>query len=200
MSTATSAATVRRLVSSASAALLLVALVVGSAAASAAAHDRLVTSTPADGATTDVPTAVQLQFDAAVAEDFSTVVVTGPDGQMRSTGEAAVSGTDVRQAVSAGPAGTWTADYRVVSSDGHPITGRIAFTVTTADQAARPAPAPQPDPTAAPGPAEDAGAGEGAPRTAGENALLFLIVAVVLVPFALLASFAVRRVRQAEQR
>ena len=198
MPTATSAH-VRRLLLGL--ALVAPALLLGFAAP-AAAHDRLVSSTPAEAAAlSEGPGTVVLQFDAAVAEGFSTVAVTGPDGASYSVGAPTTAGSEVRQAVLPGPAGTWTAAYRVVSSDGHPITGSLAFTVAGAPAA------PPSSPSASAGPltqADDVQVDPPveavAPRTTGENLLLVLVVAVLAVPFVLLAVAGARRVRQAERR
>ena len=100
----------------------------------AMAHDVLTRTSPANGATVETsPANVEFEFDAEVKPSFATVVVTGPDGQRWDTGEAAVDGLVVRAAVkSSAPAGAYTAAYRVVSSDSHPITGSIKYTVKTA--------------------------------------------------------------------
>lgn len=112
---------------------LLAAVLLGAfapllAAAPAAAHAGLTGSTPEDGAVLAAPPAeVRLTFSEAVREP-AYVVVTAPDGT-RSPGEAVVEGADAVQELPEGGAGGWTIAYRVVSADGHPITGELSFTV-----------------------------------------------------------------------
>jgi copper resistance protein C len=97
----------------------------------AAAHTGLQSSAPADGeALTSAPDTVTLTFATAVASEFAQVAVTGPDGQSITTGEAAVEGAVVRQPVSPGGDGTYAVAYRVVSDDGHPVSGELSFTLT----------------------------------------------------------------------
>lgn len=100
----------------------------------ALAHDVLTRTSPADGAAVEKsPAIVEFEFDAEVKPSFATVVIKGPDGQRWDTGEATVVGLVVRAPVKASaPAGAYTAAYRVVSSDSHPITGSIKYTVRTA--------------------------------------------------------------------
>ncbi|QCX26358.1 copper resistance CopC family protein [Nocardioides jishulii] len=108
--------------------LVTVAMALG--AAPAQAHAGLTGSTPEDGATlTELPAEVVLTFSEQVSGP-ATVVVTGPDGGGLQTGEAEVDGDEVRQAVERGQAGgAYTIAYRVISSDGHPITGQVRFTL-----------------------------------------------------------------------
>ncbi|GAA3294798.1 copper resistance protein CopC [Dactylosporangium vinaceum] len=128
-------------------------LVVLAPATPAWAHSKLLSSDPADGATVSTPlTAVSLTFNEGVQQQFSTVVVTGADGQSYVDGTPRVVDRTLSQAVRALPAGEVTVAWRTVSADGHPVEGRFAFTNATPG-AASPAPA------AAPGPAADAGPG-----------------------------------------
>jgi methionine-rich copper-binding protein CopC len=134
----------RRIVMSA-AAVLLGALVT-LAPVPAWAHAGLESSSPAAGQRLDaLPSEVSFTF----SEDLATpayVVVTAPDGTSLTSGDPVVEGTTLKQAVSAGPPGDYSMAYRAISSDGHPVTGEISFTVgaastppTTAPTAARPA-------------------------------------------------------------
>ena len=104
-------------------------------AAPAKAHDRLVRVDPAAGARTErAPAQVQLVFDQAVGRRFATVVVTGPDGADLAAGPArVVDGTVTQPLDPTGPSGAYTVAYRVVSADGHPVTGTSTYTVTAAD-------------------------------------------------------------------
>jgi hypothetical protein len=59
-------------------------------------------------------------------------VVKGPDGSTISDGDAAILDNTVTQAVTPpGEVGRYTMSFRVVSDDGHPVTGKLSFTVTS---------------------------------------------------------------------
>jgi hypothetical protein len=99
----------------------------------AVAHTELRTADPADGADlARAPSQVTLTFGEAVTEP-AYVVVTAPDGSRVEDGAAAVADATVRQPLDAvspqAQAGGWTVAYRVVSVDGHAVTGELAFTV-----------------------------------------------------------------------
>lgn len=96
----------------------------------AQAHAGLTGSNPEDGATlTELPDEVVLTFGDAVAKPV-TVIVTDPEGTGLQTGDARVAGTEVSQEIEPGQtAGLHTIAYRVISSDGHPITGQVRFTL-----------------------------------------------------------------------
>ncbi|MCA1781629.1 MAG: copper resistance protein CopC [Dermatophilaceae bacterium] len=107
-------------------ALLLVA---GLIAPAAFAHAQLLGSDPADGATLATTDQVVLTFNEDINPDFVQVVVTGPDGVIP-TDEATVEGGVLTQALTPTSSGEYSLAYRVVSADGHPISGRIGFTLT----------------------------------------------------------------------
>jgi copper resistance protein C len=128
----------------AAAALGGVALLLG--AAPAAAHNTLSGSTPADDSTvTDPVTEVVLEFDQAVQSDFAQAAVLGADQTPYGSGEPVVDGRTVTQAVEPLPDGRFDVSYRVVSADGHPVSGTVSFTVT-----GQAAPPPVETPTAEP--------------------------------------------------
>jgi len=103
------------------------AIGIGSVGA-ASAHNVLIASNPPEGATlTTVPTSVTFTFDQPVQNFDPVVSLIGPDGRQYAAGAPAVSGNTVTGAVTAGPAGAYTAGYRVVSADGHPVTGEVHF-------------------------------------------------------------------------
>ena len=118
---------------------LLLALLIGVCgavlpAAPASAHTALSGSNPSEGARVVRPLAVvALAFNRAVGPDLARVVVTGPDGRDVALGAARVSGVTVTQVVGrlAVP-GRYVVAYRVLADDGHPITGRLAFTASGA--------------------------------------------------------------------
>ncbi|MBE3014206.1 copper resistance protein CopC [Microbispora sp. NEAU-D428] len=111
---------------------LLALLSVMLVATPARAHDVLVASDPKDGAVLDaVPASVTLTFDQAVRRDFARIAVTGPDGAHYEQGEITVDGRNVSVGVRPGtPAGAYAIGYRIVSNDGHPVTGAVKFSVT----------------------------------------------------------------------
>lgn len=126
----------RRLIGVAALAAAPVAGLALYAAPAAVAHDQLVSSTPADGATVDAPlTAVELMFSNAISTEFAQVAVTDADGAEHQDGDPEVVGDTLTQAVRELPDGAYTIAWRVVSSDGHPISGTIAFTVAGAGPA-----------------------------------------------------------------
>ncbi|MBP2707020.1 copper resistance protein CopC [Microbispora sp. RL4-1S] len=99
-------------------------------AAPAQAHNVLVGSDPKDGARlTAAPARVTLTFDQAVRRDFARIAVTGPDGAHYEQGDVGVSGDDVFIGLRAGASGTYQIGYRIVSNDGHPVTGTLTYTV-----------------------------------------------------------------------
>jgi methionine-rich copper-binding protein CopC len=135
-----------------------IALLLG--AAPAFAHTRLESSNPADGSKLDsVPATISLTFNEAVQSEFATLKVVGPDGTEYQTGAVSAANGQVSTAVSPlGPAGAYQVGYRVVSDDGHPVQGKLSFTLTTpgpaaAAPAATVSAAPVAAPVAAPAPA-----------------------------------------------
>jgi methionine-rich copper-binding protein CopC len=109
------------------------AAVVGSviSAAPASAHVALVRITPDAGAQlTKAPTEVVLQFDAPVNPTFATVAVNTAAGLTVVRGRPTVQGTKVTQRLSPDMAsGDYRVAYRVVSDDGHPLSGDSTFTL-----------------------------------------------------------------------
>jgi methionine-rich copper-binding protein CopC len=126
-------------------------------AAPASAHAALVKATPADGARlSSAPSQVVLQFDDPISTSFATLVVTGPDGHDVTTGKPTVSGSTVTGELEGGLAsGAYRTAFRVVSDDGHPVSGQLRFTLQlpataspSASSSAGPGtPSAQPSPT-----------------------------------------------------
>ncbi len=109
----------------------------------AAAHTALVSSDPAEGATvTTVPATVTLSFSEDINPAFATVVINGSDGRNWVTEAAQVAGFQVRVAMQPdAPAGAdYTVAYRVVSADGHPVSGSFTFTIASAPNAVQTSP------------------------------------------------------------
>lgn len=111
-------------------AVVALALALASIATPAWAHASLVSSTPAAGERFDErPAAVGLEFSEAMSTP-AYVVVTAPDGQRADEGEVRVEDRDVVVDLADGDGeGTYSVAFRVVSVDGHPVTGRFSFVV-----------------------------------------------------------------------
>jgi methionine-rich copper-binding protein CopC len=105
----------------------------------AQAHDELLFATPAQGATvTQVPSKVVLHFEEPPAPGFTQITVTGPDGTNLDAGPLRAVGAVLTQALKpSDEIGGYTLTYRVVSDDGHPVSGRITFTVAAAGRTAK---------------------------------------------------------------
>ncbi|MEU8630856.1 copper resistance CopC family protein [Amycolatopsis sp. NPDC048633] len=116
-------------------ALALTVVAVLGTATPALAHNVLISSDPADGSSVAAgPQKVSLTFDQYVqGADVNQIAVTGPGGGQWAEGPISV----VNNVISAplrplGPAGKYTIGYRVLSADGHPVTGELTFTLTAA--------------------------------------------------------------------
>lgn len=146
-------------------------------AGSAAAHNTLVSADPADGARLAAgPERITLTFDQPVNTGFTTVTVTGPDRTNWRVGQPTVSGNTVTTPVDPlGPAGEYLIGYRIVSADGHPVSGSVSFRLTTAGTG-----------TPAPPASDDAGNGDGA-AGAGPAAWVWVAGAVLLLAGGVLA-------------
>ena len=98
----------------------------------ASAHAALVKITPGAGAQlTAAPTEVVLEFDEPMSATFATVVVTTAGGVTVARGKPTVLGAKMRQALTPDLAsGGYRVAYRVVSADGHSLSGESNFTLT----------------------------------------------------------------------
>ncbi len=134
---------------------------VGLAVQPAFAHDRLLEADPADGASVSAEEfrAVTLSYSAEPLDLGNQVVVKDSKGEVLFEGEPKVEGVKAVAELEKAPApGEVTVQWRVVSSDGHPISGSLKYTVTGGDEAGN-------DPSEA----TDAG-GDGAPASDGGSA------------------------------
>ncbi|MFB4285429.1 copper resistance protein CopC [Nonomuraea sp. MTCD27] len=111
--------------------LLLACAAVGVAYSPAQAHNVLIGSDPKDGATLAAsPERVTLVFDQAVRQGYASVGVTGADGSAWADGSAVVAAERVSVKVKPLPAGgSYVVGYRILSADGHPVTGKIRFSL-----------------------------------------------------------------------
>lgn len=191
-------------------ALLLAALL--ALPAPAQAHDTLLSSDPEDGATLETsPEEIALTYSADILEVSPLVRITDESGtelaEIVPTVEGHVATATLTEPL---PAGTHTVQWRVVSSDGHPIEGTFTLTVEQ-----DPAEVAEPsdgggDDAAATGAAEasDAGgaeqtatSGDEEPETASESeedaglgmGALIIALAVVIVGAGAAVFFIVRR-------
>jgi hypothetical protein len=148
----TVATTVATAVAAVVAAVLAAVALAVLAAPAALAHDEVVEVLPASGETVPAaPDRVELVLSAPAQELGTQVLVTGADGALVSEGPVELRGTTVVQPLRADlPAGTYGVQWRVTSSDGHPVTGGSTFTVAA-------------PPVSAPAPAADAGSPAGTP-------------------------------------
>jgi hypothetical protein len=112
-------------------ALLTVLLVTPGGAAWA--HDELIGSDPEDGATLDgAPGAITLTFSGPISDLGVQVVLQDSSGGALTEGGPRVEGTEVEQDLADLGPGSYTVLWRVTSSDGHPISGDLTFTVAGA--------------------------------------------------------------------
>lgn len=126
----------------------------------ASAHSALVSSTPEDGASlTTMPATVSLEFNENIQQQGTQVIV-ADHADVAHPVTPQVHGPTVNASIPEGlPPGLVHVRYRVVSADGHPITGEISFTVeggptsapTTGGNVAPAVPAPTANPTPADG-------------------------------------------------
>ncbi|WP_188110425.1 copper resistance CopC family protein [Aeromicrobium ginsengisoli] len=110
--------------------LSLVLLLVGSGPASA--HASLVGSDPKDGATLrTAPSGITFTFNENVGNP-AYISVTAPNGsKVDVTRVRAVDNRVTGTVADVDQKGRYTASYRVVSADGHPVEGTIHYSATT---------------------------------------------------------------------
>ena len=121
--------------------LTLLALALSAVVASVAlpsgtawAHNTLLSSEPADGAAWSVaPSQITWVFDNAVPLDTMTVTLidaTGTRSELSGSTHGAAGDTEVVTPLPSLQPGPVSLRWRLVGPDGHPITGRVDFTVT----------------------------------------------------------------------
>ena len=98
------------------------------------ADDVLESTNPTiSGTVATAPTSVALTFDEQPRGQFSVIHVLGPDGQRRDSGHVQVVNDVVTEPLAGTrPAGRYAVDWRVVSADGHVVSGQFSFTATAA--------------------------------------------------------------------
>ncbi|GGN00596.1 copper resistance protein C [Lentzea pudingi] len=116
-------------------ALLFAGAAVLATAAPAAAHNALIGSDPKDKTSLEVgPSTVTLTFDQDVqgGQGINAIsVVDSSGGHYEVAGDPTIRDTAVSQKVEAlGKAGEYKIGYRILSADGHPVSGELTFTLT----------------------------------------------------------------------
>lgn len=125
----------------------------------ALAHNVLISSDPVKGASLDTgPSQITLTFDQYIqSADVNQIAISGPGRTQWADGPVRVDGTVATVGVAPlGPAGDYTVGYRILSADGHSVSGEVVFTLTKAGTGT----AVQPPVTTAPA-EEDPGGGSG---------------------------------------
>lgn len=154
----------------------LTAAVTTLTAAPASAHDRMLSSDPADGSQLATPpTAITLTFNTEPLPVEPQVVVSDSAGTVVTQGAPTIEGSTATLALDPAVAlggDTYTVAWRVVSSDGHPIEGTFGFTVAAQPEAPvseEPTEEPTPEETATEDATTDA-AEETSPESAATQA------------------------------
>jgi copper resistance protein C len=98
-------------------------------ATAASAHAHLHSSSPAEGATVPAPAALHLEFSEKLEAKFSGVELKAANGAAVPVA-AKVAGAviDAKPKAKLAP-GAYTADWHVLSVDGHKSSGKLSFTV-----------------------------------------------------------------------
>ncbi|MCP2244778.1 copper resistance CopC family protein [Lentzea aerocolonigenes] len=118
---------------------LIACLIAGAAvlvtAAPAAAHNALISSDPKDKSSLEAgPSTVTLTFDQDVqgGQGINTIsVVDAGGGHYEVAGDPTIKDNAVSAKVNAlGKAGEYKIGYRILSADGHPVSGELTFTLT----------------------------------------------------------------------
>ncbi len=170
--------------------MALALLAVPLTALPASAHDALLGATPGNGATVTSVDEVVMTFSGdPIGEPGANLVqVKGPDGLYYETSCPDLRGPDVHTPATLGPAGTYEVIWRIVSSDGHPVSGEYSFTyapaatATSAPGSASPACAPAGAATAAPAPStSDASSGVWLGVGIGSAAIIVVALGVWLL-------------------
>lgn len=131
----------------------------------ATAHTALSGSDPAAGASLAAPpTVITLTFSEDINPTFVNVVLSSADGRSWISGDPRVDGPRVVTEVQPDlpTSGAYTVGYRVVSADGHPVSGSYTFTISGVPGEVPPASAsasPTPSITATPSTEAPAGSG-----------------------------------------
>lgn len=146
------------------------------AAAPALAHNPMVSSVPAKGATVAVaPQIVTLKFEESLDPKTTHVQIAGPNGYDATGGAKPTFAKNVATVpFTAGPAGVYLVSYDQVAEDGDPLKGKFSFTLTAGASPSATATAAPSASAAAPSPAPVA------KKESGSTIVWWLIGAVVV--------------------
>lgn len=166
--------------------LTVFAALVPSAASS---HAALSDSIPKDGAVlTELPQQVTVSLNERVREPAQLAVINADGNRINSKTVTVADNTASSQIVNRPGSGDYTMSYRVVSADGHPVTGTIKFTVeaptspspSDPDTSTETSPSPVPSPTPTISPDLEASSTD-SPTTSAVVAVVLLALLVIAV-------------------
>ena len=135
--------------------LFLAAVLAGLIAPPAAAHTDVVSTSPASGdVLAEVPQDITLTFDEELVPETVVVSVQDGTGMVVRVAQPTVDGSTVTVVLPPGlTPPDYTVNYRVVSQDGHPVTGTFSFQAGTRPAVEESTPASTPASTDASAPA-----------------------------------------------
>lgn len=175
-------------------------------APAAFAHNGLVSSNPADGATVPVPPeAVTLVFNDKILNVGTAVQMKGPEGDVQLPAPAVDASKVVQELPQGLPGGDYRLVWRVTSADGHPIDGALSFSASAGGANATPTTPVASTSTATPPPtsastesgaASSESAAQGAAHAAGGPAWQWIAAVIMVISGAVAAFIAVRRGRE----
>lgn len=150
-------------------------------ASPASAHDELIGASPSvNGQVDALPNEITLTFSGVLIDQpgATQVVVTDAAGTSLTDGDPALDGTRLTQQLAGTASGPVTVIWRVVSSDGHPVSGQFTFTVAGAASGATPGATTAP---AAPVATSSPTAAAPASTDAGVPAFVWALLGIVIV-------------------
>jgi methionine-rich copper-binding protein CopC len=164
----------RRLVAVALFALLAATLSVGVTATAASAHDQVVSTVPASQEHLETaPPEVSMVFSDAVLDLGATILVVDENDTDWAQGDVRIDGSTASQGLNGTLVdGRYQVRWRVVSADGHPISGTFDFAIGEVDEVGTAEPAA---PSSSTAPALPAATGSDASRNAVVDPALLVI-------------------------
>jgi copper resistance protein C len=154
------------------------------AAGPAAAHSVLLATSPVSSSRiASAPDVVVLTFNEMPRGEYSAIHIVGPDGARRDSGHVKVLNDTVSEALGGTrPAGLYTVDWRVISADGHPVSGQFTFTTTSQASALGPR---QPDTV-----------GTATTKKSSSNTVIIVVIVIVVVVVVIAGLVFLRRRRR----
>ncbi|GAA0134828.1 copper transporter YcnJ [Paenibacillus sp. YSY-4.3] len=112
--------------------------------ASVSAHAYVVASSPGENEVLEgAPASVSITFNEPIEKAFHSIQVTDPSGQQAANGESRIDDANSARLIADLkpdlPNGIYTVNYKVLSSDGHTVTGTFPFIIGDAAAAQNPA-------------------------------------------------------------